>query len=89
MYRVLVKEYGERQVHSQTVGMETEVYAEEVVGKVLGAEGWLWRTRTIWAGGGAGTVWWLGLVLPEVGWEWIVSRMFGFDKLVGGGKKDV
>ena len=61
--------------------METEVYAKEVVKNVLEAEGWLWRTQTIWAGGGAGKVRWLSWILPEIVTDRLISRMFGFDKL--------
>ena len=82
-YRELEDDYQRRQIHSQEVGMETEVYAEEVVGKVLGAEGWLWKTRTIWAGGSSGTVRWLSWVLPEVVSDWVIARMFGFNKIQG------
>ena len=80
-YKVLEDDYQKRQTHSQDVGMETEVYAKEVVKKVLEAEGWLWRTKTIWAGGSAGTVRWLSWILPEIVSEWVISRMFGFNKL--------
>ena len=82
-YKGLEEDYQRRQVHSQEVGMETEVYAKEVVGKVLGAEGWLWRTRTIWAGGSAGMVRWLSWVLPDFVGDWVIARMFGFNKLQG------
>ncbi|KAL8819668.1 MAG: hypothetical protein Q9223_001939 [Gallowayella weberi] len=81
VYKKLETDYRERQVHSQKVGMETALYAKEVVEKVLGAEGRLWRTRTIWAGGRAATVRWLSWILPELAMEWIMSRMFGFDKM--------
>lgn len=80
-YRKMDADYRARQVHSQTVGMETRLYAQVVVKQVLEAEGWLWRTRTIWAGGAAGTVKWLSWILPEAGMDWVVSRMFGFNKL--------
>lgn len=82
-YKELEDDYQKRQIHSQKVGMETELYAKEVVKKVLVAEGWLWRTKTIWAGGSAGTVRWLSLILPQTVVEWIISRMFGFNKLQG------
>lgn len=82
-YKELEDDYQKRQIHSQEVGMETELYAKEVVKKVLVAEGWLWRTKTIWAGGSAGTVRWLSLILPQTVVEWIISRMFGFNKLQG------
>ena len=82
-YKELEDDYQKRQIHSQEVGMETELYAKEVVKKVLVAEGWLWRTKTIWAGGSAGTVRWLSLILPQTAVEWIISRMFGFNKLQG------
>ena len=78
VYKGLEDDYQKRQTHSQKMGMETELYAKEVVRKVLEAEGWLWKTRTIWAGGNAGTVRWLGWILPEIITEWIMSRMFGF-----------
>lgn len=80
-YKELEVDYQRRQMHSQVNGIETDLYAKEVVDKVLGAEGWLWRTRTIWAGGSAGTVRFLSWFLPEVITEWIVSRMFGLNKL--------
>ncbi|KAL9052112.1 MAG: hypothetical protein Q9206_004435 [Seirophora lacunosa] len=74
-YRKMDADYRARQVHSQTVGMETRLYAQVVVKQVLEAEGWLWRTRTIWAGGAAGTVKWLSWILPEAGMDWVVSRI--------------
>ncbi|KAL8722506.1 MAG: hypothetical protein Q9225_001022 [Loekoesia sp. 1 TL-2023] len=80
-YKAIDDDYQKRQIHSQQIGMETDVYAQEVVEKVLGADGWLWRTRTIWAGGSARTVRWLSWILPEAVAEWIISRMFGFSKL--------
>ena len=80
-YKALGKDYQKRQIHSQEVGMETQIYAKEVVKKVIEAEGWLWRTRTIWAGGSSGTVRWLSWILPQTVLEWAISRMFGFSKL--------
>lgn len=80
-YKKIEGDYRDRQVHSQRVGMETSLYAQTVVKQVLAAEGWLWRTRTIWAGGAAGTVRYLSWFAPEGVLEWIVARMFGFDKL--------
>ncbi|KAL9026227.1 MAG: hypothetical protein Q9196_005069 [Gyalolechia fulgens] len=79
-YKRIEGDYRRRQVHSQEVGMETSLYAQTVVSKVLGADG-LWRTRTIWAGGSAGTAKWLSWLLPEAVSEWVISKMFGFDKL--------
>ena len=83
LYKGLEEDYQRRQVHSQEVGIDAGVYAKEVVGKILGAEGWLWRTRTIWAGGSAGLVRWLSWLLPESAMSAMVSRMFGFEKLRG------
>ena len=80
-YEELADDYQKRQVQSQRLGTETAVYAKEVVGQVLRAEGWLWRTRTIWAGGGAGLIWWMSWLLPDFASDWIISRMFGFSKL--------
>ncbi|KAL8801661.1 MAG: hypothetical protein Q9182_004298 [Xanthomendoza sp. 2 TL-2023] len=81
VYKKLEAKYRERQVHSQKIGMQTSLFAKEVFERVLGAEGRLWRTRTIWAGGSAATARWLSWILPELGLEWIMSRMLGFDKM--------
>ena len=88
-YKEIEDDYQKRQTHSQEVGMETEIYAKEVVKKVLLAEGWLWRTKTIWAGGAAGTVRWLSWILPQTFLEWIISRMFGFNRLHEVGEEKV
>lgn len=82
-YTKLEDDYQKRQIHSQEVGMETKLYAMEVVKKVLEAEGWLWKTKIIWAGGSAGTIRWLSWILPVMILEWAMSRMFGFYKLQG------
>ena len=47
----LADDYQKRQIYSQQVDMETTQYPMEVVKKVHEAEGWLSRTKTIWAGG--------------------------------------
>ena len=57
-YKKLADEYQKRQIHSQEVRLDTELYAMEVVKKVFEAEGWLWKTKIIWAAGGAGTIRW-------------------------------
>ncbi|KAL8851889.1 MAG: hypothetical protein Q9221_003212 [Calogaya cf. arnoldii] len=80
-YKRIEGAYQKRQLYSNTVGMETKAYAEQMVGQVLSAEGWLWRTRTIWAGGSAEMVKWLSWFLPDFAIERIISRMFGFDQL--------
>ena len=80
-HKELEEYYQKRQNHSREVGMETDLYAKEVVKKVLEAEGWLWRTKTIWAGGGSGTVRWGSWLLPEVVLGWVVSKMVGFNRL--------
>ena len=90
LYKELEEDYRRRQVQSQQVGMDTTAYAKDVVPQILGAEGWLWRTRTIWSGGGAGIVRWLSWLMPESTMALMVSRMFGFAKLRGAeGKKNV
>lgn len=88
-YKELQDYYQKRQIHSQEVGMDTELYAKEVVKGILEAEGWLWRTKTIWAGGGSGTVRWMSWLLPQTVLEWTVSRMFGFNKIQGVGTENV
>lgn len=80
-YKQLEPEYQKRQIHSQKVGTETDLYAKEVLRQILEAEGWLWRTRTIWAGGSVGLARWLSWILPELAIDRLVSWMFGFDKL--------
>ncbi|KAL8840387.1 MAG: hypothetical protein Q9176_003880 [Flavoplaca citrina] len=80
-YKMIEGAYQKRQMYSQTVGMNTKAYAQLVVGQVLGAKGWLWSTRKIYAGGGAELVMWLSWFLPERAIDRIISRMFGFDEL--------
>ncbi|KAL8888634.1 MAG: hypothetical protein Q9192_006144, partial [Flavoplaca navasiana] len=80
-YKMIEGAYQKRQMYSQSVGMDTKAYAQQVVGQVLRAKGWLWTTRKIWAGGGAELVMWLSWFLPERAIDRIVSRMFGFDEL--------
>ncbi|KAI4216451.1 MAG: hypothetical protein LQ349_009102 [Xanthoria aureola] len=81
VYKKLEGAYQKRLVYSQTVGMETKAYAESVVGQVLNAEGWLWRTRTIWAGGSVEAARWASWLLPDSAVDWIISRRFGFNQL--------
>ncbi|MCJ1243285.1 hypothetical protein MMC30_000482 [Trapelia coarctata] len=90
LYKGIEGIYERRQKHSQEVGMDTEVYAREVVREVLG-EGWSlgrwWRNGEVWAGAKWRFVWW-GEVLdrwvpggvygPAIGW------MFGLGALKGG-----
>lgn len=82
-YKELEDHYQKRQIQSQTLGMETAIYAKKVVKKILEAEGWLWRTKTIWVGGGSGITRWLSRMLPQTVSEWVISRMFGFSKIQG------
>ncbi|KAL9100423.1 MAG: hypothetical protein Q9163_004205 [Psora crenata] len=88
-YKELEDDYQKRQIHSQRVGMETVLYAQEVVKKVLEAEGWLWKTKTIWAGASSGTVRWMSWIVPQTILEWVVTRMFGFNKLQRGEGENV
>ena len=83
-YEELAEVYAKRQVFGQTGATETQVYAEEVVQRVLAAEGWLWRTKSIWLGANVGTVRWLSWLYPETLMDWTVSRKFGFDQVLGG-----
>ena len=83
LYAPLEANYKRRQRHSQEVGMKTEDYAREVVGKILAGDGWLFKRRTIWAGGAASLVGW---TIPFLGigsgfWDWIMTRMFGLGLL--------
>jgi len=87
LYADLEENYQRRQKHSQEVGMDNALYAREVVGKVLAGDGWIWKRRTIWAGGSANLVRWVStFVGTESGfWDWIMTRMFGLGQLY---KKD-
>ncbi|MCJ1390493.1 hypothetical protein MMC18_003353 [Xylographa bjoerkii] len=92
LFAPVQKSYERRQKHSQEVGMETDMFAREVVRKVVGAEGWLWSTTEVWAGAKAGTVWWvdgLDRVWPGGLWGYILSYMFGLGRLKGGARRKV
>ena len=83
LYMEMESNYQRRQKHSQEVGMESRDYAREVVGKVLKGDGWIWKRRTIWAGGAAKLVGWVWTVLGvESGfWDRVMTRMFGLGVL--------
>ena len=86
-YRGVKAEYERRQVYSLQGAMETEVFAERVVGDLLGfRERWLGGRRMVWRGNQAWKVWFLGMVMPRVFWDWIFSRMFGLWKIGEKGK---
>ena len=92
LFKPVEKSYERRQKHSQEVGMETDRFAGEVVRKVLGAEGWLWSTTEVWAGGKAGSVWWvdgLDRVWPGGLWGPILSYIFGLGELKSGVRRKV
>ncbi|KAL8670143.1 MAG: hypothetical protein Q9168_005308 [Polycauliona sp. 1 TL-2023] len=80
-YKKVEGAYQARQTHNQLADMKANVYAEQVVGQVLHAEGWLWRARNIWAGGNAWTVRLLSWFLPDFATAFVFSRLGGFDRL--------
>jgi len=96
LYKRIERNYERRQKHSQEVGMDTEVYAREVVGEVL-EDGWSvgrwWSNGEVWAGAKWRVVWWAevldrwvpgGVYGPVIGW------MFGLGALKDGvGKKEL
>ena len=83
LYANLEESYRRRQGHSQVVGIENTVYAKEVVGKILAGDGWIWKRRTIWAGGSAKLVGWVNTVLGiDSGfWDWMMTKMFGLTRV--------
>ena len=83
LYADLEENYQRRQKYSQEVGMDNAVYARKVVGEVLAGDGWIWKRRTIWAGGSANMVKWVSMFLgTESGlWDWLMTRMFGLGRL--------
>ena len=87
-YEELAEVYAKRQGFVEYDAMETQEYAKELVRRVLAAEGWLWRTKSIWLGANAAKVRWLSWLYPETVLDWTVARMFGFDKPLGGKDDD-
>ena len=84
LYKPLEEQFERRQKHSQEVGMDTGVYALEVVEKMLMARGWFWSSNEIWAGSRSGLVWWMDWVdrlVPGGVFGFAMRRMFGLNKL--------
>ena len=79
LYADLEESFKRRQGHSQVVGMDTTAYAREVVTKLLAGDGWIWKRRSIWAGGSANLIRWLFTVfgIDSGFWDWQMTRMFG------------
>ncbi|KAM0717706.1 hypothetical protein Q7P37_007558 [Cladosporium fusiforme] len=77
IYLPAKKDYERRLTHSQSLGMETEVYARSVVAQLTG-----WRRKTtIWEGSKSWLVWWLTGYMPSFVLETAMMRMFGLNKL--------
>ena len=83
LYAELEESYKRRQGHSQVVGMDNAAYAREVATKVLAGDGWIWKRRTIWAGGNANLIKWLFTVfgIDSGFWDWLMTRMFGLRQI--------
>ncbi|KAL8826803.1 MAG: hypothetical protein Q9191_003574 [Dirinaria sp. TL-2023a] len=83
LYKPMERQFQRRQKHSQEVGMDSREYVREVVSKVLAGDGWIWKRRTIWAGGNATLVArvWSILGVNSGFWDWIMTRMFGLKVL--------
>ena len=76
--------FARRLKHSQEVGMDTTVYARDVVSQVLGARGWLVKRGEIWAGSNATRIWfaqWIELYWPWGIFGFVMRRTFGLDRL--------
>ena len=80
-YAMLRPQYERRQKHSQEVGMVTAEYAQYVVNKIMGARGYLWNQKSIWAGSNSTMIWWFGILFPEGVYDPLMSGMFGLRKL--------
>lgn len=101
LYRGIEGSYQRRLKHSQEVGMETEVFAKEVVERVLGVgkglwgrlgRGRWWGKEEIWAGAKWRFVWWAEVLdtwVPGGVYGPVMGWMFGLGALKGEGKKDV
>lgn len=101
LYKGIEGNYQRRLKHSQEIGMETDVFAREVVERVLGMGqgvwGWLGRGRwwgkgEIWAGAMWRVAWWINVLdrwVPGGVYGPVMGRMFGLGALRGEGKKDV
>ncbi|KAL1587899.1 hypothetical protein WHR41_03387 [Cladosporium halotolerans] len=77
IYMPVQKDFERRLTHSQSLGMETEVYAKRVVAQLTG-----WRRKeTIWEGAKSWLVWWVTGFMPKVFIETAMMRMFGLTKL--------
>ena len=90
-YEPIEARYLRRQKHSQEVGMPTATYAKDVVNKVLGSEGWLYRSKMVWAGNMANLVWWLDSFLWKGLQGWTMGKMFQVGELrnIREGKKNM
>jgi len=61
IYLRVEKDFEKRLTHSQSLGMETDVYARSVVAQLIG-----WRKKTtIWEGSKSWLVWWLTGYMPR------------------------
>lgn len=67
--------------YSQAGGVSPERYAESLVKKLLRRGGRGPRSRWIWEGGKAGTVWLLDTFFPRTVMDAIFSRMYGLSKM--------
>jgi 1-acylglycerone phosphate reductase len=82
-YHPLADEYERRLTHSQTLGMDTRVYAKSCVRQVLGGEGWFVKRRWIWEGKMSWIVWYAWHYLPTLVFDHYFSWNFKLWKLGG------
>ena len=89
-YEPISDRYERRQKQSQELGMATDAYAKDVVNKVLGSEGFLYRSKMVWGGNMAALIWWVDSFLWKGLQGWAIGKMFGLGKLkVKVEKKDI
>ena len=78
LYAPLEPEYRRRQQHSQTLGMDTDAYAESVVKAALKSH----PPRSVWRGGMVGFIWLAVRIMPGWFWDFYNYRLMNFNKLV-------
>ncbi|MCJ1310810.1 hypothetical protein MMC25_004477 [Agyrium rufum] len=86
LYRPLQKEWEARLVQSQTMGIQTEVYAKSLVNQVLATrQGWFGLRNSVWVGNGSGISWFINAFLPVGTKEGLFYWMFNLGKLAPDG----
>lgn len=79
LYRDIEEEFTARITHSQSIGQDNFAYARGVVAEALrerGKKKWVWRGSKVWL------VWFVKTFIGAWGFDLVLPRMFGLDKLM-------